>query len=291
MDLTAEQSAEIFRRDPDDYIAIADAAVAYRKVGNGPDVVFSHGWPANGATFRALLPYLAPHVTCHIIDYPGAGDSRFDRSTKLSVQGHADTLRTVVDELGLTSVGVVGHDSGGMMARFAFAGDERVHGWGLIATEQPPKPTWRFRSFLAMRHIPNFERVLASVVNQPQLRRNRFVLGDAFADKNLLSGEFEEFVIRPLDDDAERRWAVGEFARNFDVGLFGKLTECHAKITAPVQLVWGSDDPFFPVERTRDMMKEFGGPTDLEVVDGAKLFVHEEFPEQTANALLRTIGG
>ncbi|MFN0091959.1 MAG: alpha/beta fold hydrolase [Acidimicrobiales bacterium] len=289
--LTADAASDLFRKPPDRHIDVGNGAVAYRKVGAGPDVVFSHGWPVTAATFRRLLPYLTEHVSCHLIDLPGAGDSHFDRTTTISVTSHVAALRRAVDELGLTSFGVIGHDSGGMIARLAFAGDARVHGWGLIATEQPPKASWRLSSFLAIRVVPRFERLLGFIVVRRRLRRNTFILGDAFADKNLLDGEFEEFFLRPLHDDPERQWAAGEFGRNFDLGLLEELTACHRKINVPVQLVWGADDPFFPVERTRAMIAEFSGPVDLEVISNAKLFVHEEFPERTADAIRRTIRG
>jgi pimeloyl-ACP methyl ester carboxylesterase len=288
--LTAAAAAEMFRNPPNRHIDVGNGSVAYRTVGSGPDVIFSHGWPANGATFRGLLPFLAPQVTCHVVELPGAGDSRFDRTITPSITTHAEALRRTVDELGLTDFGVVGHDSGGMIARLALADDARVHGWGLIATEQPPKAHWRFASFLRIRHVPRFETPLAIVANQRRLRRNKFVLGDVFGNRDLLDGEFEEFTLRPLKDDPDRRWAAGEFGRNFDLGLFASLTECHRRMKAPVQLVWGANDPFFPVERTRTMMSEFAGPVDLEVIAGGKLFVHEEFPERTAAAILRTIG-
>lgn len=289
--LTSEAASDLFRNPPDCFIDVGNGAVAYRKIGSGPNVVFSHGWPASGATFRGLLPYLAQHVTCHVIDFPGAGDSRFDRSTTISITSHAAALRRTVDELGLSRFGVVAHDSGGMIARLALAGDPRVHGWGLIATEQPPKAHWRFSSFLAIRVVPRFERVLGVIVTRRRLRRNRFLLGDLFHNKNLLDGAFEEFFLLPLRENPDRQWAAGEFGRNFDLGLFKELTACHRRITVPVQLVWGANDPFFPVERTRAMMAEFGGPIDLVVIEKGKLFVHEEFPEQTSSALLPTIRG
>ena len=63
--------------DPDRFLDVGAGEVAYRRVGTGPDVLFVHGWPVSGATFRTLLPHLADHVTCHVIDLPGAGSSRF----------------------------------------------------------------------------------------------------------------------------------------------------------------------------------------------------------------------
>ena len=66
---------------------------------------------------------------------------------------------------------------------------------------------------------------------------------------------------------------------------------CHREITVPVQLVWGAQDPFFPVQRARDMMGQFSGPVDLEVVEDAKLFVHEECPQRAAHAILDAVRG
>ncbi len=133
-----------------------------RSIGTGPDVLFIHGWPASGATFRCLLPHLAPRVRCHVVDLVGAGHSRFDRSVRISIADHATAVRRVVDQLALDDVAVVGHDSGGLIARPALAGDPRVRAWGLIDTEQPHGPHWRFSSFVRIRVVPRFEDILAT---------------------------------------------------------------------------------------------------------------------------------
>lgn len=289
-ELTSAGAAELFRRPPDRHVDVGNGAVAVRTVGAGPDVLFVHGWPVSGATFRRLLPHLAPHVRCHVLDLPGAGDSRFDRTTRLGITEHATAVRRVVDELGLSDIAVVGHDSGGMIARHALADDPRVRAWGLIDTEQPQGASLRFRSFLAIRHVPRFERLLVALVNNPRLRRNRLVLGDCFDDNNLLDGEFAELFLKPLQD-SERRWAVGEFGRRFDLDCFAALSDLHPRMRAPVSLVWGARDPFFPIAWTREMTGGFGGPVELHEIDRGRLFVHEEFPEQTAHALLPTLVG
>ncbi|MEM9200819.1 MAG: alpha/beta hydrolase [Actinomycetota bacterium] len=289
MTFTAADASQLFREPPERFIETGGGAVAYRRVGSGPDVIFSHGWPASGATWRTVLPLLAPHVTCHIVDHLGAGASRFDRSTNVSLDGHIQALRDVVDELELETFAVVGHDSGAMIARHAFAGDERVRGWGLVATEQPPKPNWRFSSFLLIRYIPKFEKLLGTVFGMPRLRRNKFIGGDVFHDRDLLAGEFDEFYLSPLASSAERQWAAGHFFRTFDMAMFSGLAECHRKMTGPVAMVWGEKDPFFPVSSARAVLDDFAGGATLEVIPDGKLFVHEEFPEPTARALLTTI--
>lgn len=283
--LDATQATELFRAPPNRHIDVGEGAVAYRRCGTGPDVLFVHGWPVSGSTFRSLLPFLAPHVTCHVIDLVGAGQSRFDRTTRIDLAQHVLSIRRVIDALALKSYAVVGHDSGGMMARHAVAGDPRLRSMALVDTEQPRGLSARFRQFIAMGKLPGFEHMLAWAGMQSGLRKNRFLLGDCFTDRSLLGGTFEEFVLAPLRDDAERRWAAGAFMRAWDDRFVEELEAVHAKIDVPVQLVWGEDDPFFPLAWAREMLETFSN-AQLHVVPGTKLFCHEEKPEEVANAML-----
>ncbi len=287
---TTVDAAELFRRKPDRFLDVGAGEVAYRKVGSGPDVLFLHGWPASGATFRTLLPHLSEHVTCHVIDFPGAGASRFNASTQLTFTQHIHTARRVVDLLELDSVAVVGHDSGGLIARHAMVGDTRLRAMGLIDTEQPQGLSWRFRSFISARHVPGFGAALGWAVARRRLRRSPLVLGGAFADVSLLDGEFDEFFLRPLNSSPEHRDAAARLLRSFDMQLVRDLAEIHRRIDVPVQLVWGGRDPFLPVKWAREMVGTFPDAR-LHVVEGARLFVHEERPAEVAQALLPTLVG
>ena len=288
--MTPADADNLFRTPPHQFIDVGAGEVAYRQVGSGPDVVFVHGWPATGATFRGLLPHLAPHVTCHVLDLVGAGDSRFDRSTPIGIAHHIASVRHVIDALGLTSVAVVGHDSGGMIARHAMVEDTRLRAMALVDTEQPQGLNARFLQFLVMAQIPGFEHLLAWAAMRRGLRRSPFLLGDCFADRTLIGGTFEEFTLAPLRDDPERRWAAGRLIKSFDRKYVRALADIHRRITVPVRLVWGEDDPFFPLAWTQEMVHTFPHAT-LEVVPKGKLFVHEEFPTEVAQAILPTLVG
>lgn len=285
--INASQASDLFRSEPLRHLPIAGGGeVAYRCVGEGPDVLFVHGWPVSGATFRTLLPHLADHVTCHIIDMLGTGSSRFDAATPLSIDGHIETVRSVVDQLGFESIAVVGHNSGGMIARHAMAGDPRLRAMGLINTEQSQGLSWRFKAFLNGRRLPGFGPILGWLAGQPRLRRNPFVLGDAFADSSLLDGEFDEFFLQPLHTSDAHLKAGIKLLNSFDVkGHIDVLEGLHRQITVPVQLVWGDQDPFFPVAWAREMVATFPN-AQLTEIKGAGLFSHEERPAEVAAALL-----
>lgn len=288
--LTRAAAAELFRRPPLRYLDVGEGEVAYRRVGTGPDVLLVHGWPVSGATFRTLLPHLAPHVTCHLLDLVGAGSSRYGPDTVVSVRQHVESVRRVLDMLALEGVAVVGHDSGGLITRHALTGDPRVRAWGLIDTEQPQGLTWRFRQFLLAPRLPGFEKVFGRVLGTPLLRRQKLLLGGAFADSALLDGEFDEFFLQPLYRDPARRAAAVALLKSFDTALVDELSGLHARTQVPVELVWGALDPFFPVQRAREMVSGFPD-AHLTVIDDASLFVHEERPAEVSQALLPVLTG
>lgn len=288
--ITEAEARGLFHRPPHALLDVGAGEVAHRRVGTGPDVLFVHGWPVSGATFRCLLPHLADHATCHVIDLPGAGDSRFDDRTPITVEQHINTVRRVVDLLGLEDLAVVGHDSGGLILRHALAGDERVRSWGLVDTEQPQGLTWRFKQFLLARHVPGFERALGRLLGSRALRRNELVLGGAFADRSLIDGDFDELFLQPIRRDPARRRAAVRLLHSFDEHHVRALAGLHARIEQPVQLVWGAGDPFFPVDRAEAMVATFPDAR-LEVVPGTRLFSHEERPAEVAGALLPTLLG
>ena len=288
--LTPTQASDLFRRAPDAFLDVGAGEVAYRRVGQGPDVLFVHGWPVSGATFRKLLPHLSRNVTCHIIDFPGAGSSRFDHRTPLTIDQHIATVRRVVELLELDHLAVVGHDSGGLIARHALAGDHRVSAMVLIDTEQPDGLSWRFRSFIAIKNVPGVGEALGWIAGQPRLRRSQLVFGDSFVDSSLLDGEFDEFFLKPLHTSPDRRAAAVKVLRSFDVRQIDQLADLHRRIDVPVELVWGASDRFFPVARAEEMVSTFSDAR-LSVIEGASLFSHEERPAEVAEAILPVLVG
>lgn len=287
--LTMADATNLFRETPHRFLDVGAGEVAYRRVGTGPDVLFVHGWPVSGATFRLLLPHLVEHVTCHVIDLPGAGSSRFTATTELTVSRHIETVRRVVDILEFITVAVVGHDSGGLIARHAMVGDDRLRAMGLIDTEQL-RTGLLFKSFLGARHLPGVGRGLRWVAGQPWIRRHPLVLGGSFVDRSLLDGEFNEFFLQPLHDDPARLHAAVKVLKSFDLGHVRQHGAIHRRIDVPVQLVWGERDPFFPVKWAREMVATFPRAR-LQIVPGAALFAHEERPAEVAAALLPTLRG
>jgi len=64
-----------------------------------------------------------------------------------------------------------------------------------------------------------------------------------------------------------------------------ELPQLHARLSMPVQLIWGADDPTFPIRHVREMVKQMPKGSLVEI-PGAKLLVHEEKPEEVLQAAL-----
>ena len=72
--------------------------------------------------------------------------------------------------------------------------------------------------------------------------------------------------------------------------LVTDLEGIHRRLDVQVELVWGAEDPFFPVDRTRQMMESLPD-AHLTVIPGASLFSQEEAPEAVSRALLPVLTG
>ena len=74
----------------------------------------------------------------------------------------------------------------------------------------------------------------------------------------------------------------GGMVRDFDWKSVDEMEATHRRITAPVLLLWGKDDPWFPLKRARGMLGQFAGGAQLIELPG-KVFAHEEHPEAFAD--------
>lgn len=257
-------------------LALDGGRLAYYRFGAGPDLVAVHGWPLHAATFRRLLPALTRRFTVHLVDLPGTGHTRWN--TPASVDTDVAALRAAIDHLGLTSFGVIAHDSGAMFARMAAADDARVKAMVMAGTEIPGHHAWQLGAYVALSKLPAAHRILGSALQVGVVRRSGLGLGGCFGDPRYADEEFNDLFIRPL---ARPEVALGqmELLRGLHPRALEQLRAAHARIRCPVLCVWGEDDPFFPVAKARAMLKDFPGGASLVAVPGARLFVHEERPD------------
>jgi haloalkane dehalogenase len=281
--MSASAEASFYLAQPPRFVDTGTARLAHRRYGKNDDdaILFVHGWPLSGFTWRKLLPRLAEDHTCITGDLAGAGESEWSPDNDFSFHGHAEHLKRLVDQTGIRRYRIVAHDTGATVARrLAIIDPERVRQLVCIDTEIP-----HHRPPL----VPFFQKVLAlpgSNFAFRQLLRSRAYLrssagfGGCFVDLDLIDGEFRDHFVTPLIASAHRTEGQIRYARGIDWSQLDALAEDHARIQAPVLLVWGERDPFFPVGEARPMVSQFKECAGLVTIMHTKLLPHEERPDE-----------
>ncbi len=271
--MTLLQAAEVSR------VPAGDCALGYRVVGAGPDVVFIHGWPLHGLTWRHIVEDLAPHYRCHVFDLPGTGASEWTPELHYGIRDHARRVLAVLDHLGIERFACVGHDSGAAIGRYvaAEAGD-RVWANVIAGTEIPNRRPLLLQLLLLGGRLPGVPALFRVLLRTRFLRQSTLGWGACFHNVQRAEGEFHELFGVPLHTD--RRAMLGQLglARDWDWADTDALVDAHQKITGPTLLLWGDGDPYFPVAPARAMMPGFAGGAELESRPDGRLFVHEEHP-------------
>ena len=280
------QSDPTLLRTAVSFVDLGHCELAYRKVGSGPPLILVHGYPLSGLTFRYLTPGLAEHFTCYVPDLPGLGETRWTDATDFMFAAQAETLKAFIDKLHLPSYAVIAHNTGGTIARrLAVIDRDRLTRMALIGTEIPGhRPPW-IPLFQKIAN-PNQTGTFKFLMSQRWFRHSSAAFGGCFADLSLIEGEFSELMLKPMLADTKRISGQTRYLMGIDWKLVDALEIDHAKITAPVLLVWGEDDPVFPVEVARPMAIQLGNCAGFVTVPRGKLFIHEEMPDVVLPILL-----
>jgi haloalkane dehalogenase len=270
---------EWYRQLPVKQITTPLVSMGYRCIGQGPDVVMVHGWPLSGITFRATARALSERYRIWLPDLPGAGSTPYVAEMGEFFAGGARVLRDFVDAAGLGRFALIGHDSGGAMARMLAAdAPDRVTAMVLAGTEIPGHVPSDVRRLQRMTGLPFARGVFKLALRSKFIARSSLLgFGLCFGDRARIDGEFRQACVEPLTRDVD-----GAFMQLASADLDGtceRLIEVHSRIVAPTQLVWGERDSYFPLGLVREKLEPLPWVRGLTVVAGNRLLVHEESPE------------
>jgi haloalkane dehalogenase len=263
---------------------VGPTTYAWRKAGSGPPLLLVHGFPLSGLTWRKVLPELSQHFTCYLPDLPGLGETQWSEQTDFTWHGQARALMAWANAVGLERFHLMGHDTGGTFARcLALNNPGRVRSLAIINSEIPEhRPPW-IQLYQRLMYVPGTLAGFSLLLRSRTFLRSGMGFGGCFNDLALIDGEFHELFIAPLLRDRARLRGLQRYLRPLAWDVVDAFGQAHASLPMPVQLIWGADDPTFPVSHARRMLAQFQRAQLLEV-PGAKLLVHEEKPDQVAAA-------
>lgn len=261
---------------PTRMIDVGHSRVPYWKIGQGPDVLFVHGWPLHAATFRHLVAEWKGEFTCHLFDLPGTGLSEWDADSQIGLSAHVKSLRAVASALQLERYALVAHDSGAALARILAVDNPAVSCQVYGNTEIPGHHPPLVKLYLLAGRIPGAAAAFGKSLRFRAFQRSALGFGGCFADPDYLLTDFGDLFVKPLWSDARVRQGQFRLLDGFDWAMLDQLAELHTRIPAPALLVWGPDDPFFPLDKVPDMLPQFAGGATFHELSQGKLFGHED---------------
>jgi pimeloyl-ACP methyl ester carboxylesterase len=268
-------------------VALPGRRVSTLSMGAGPDVVCLHGLGATKASFFDTAAALtAAGYRVHALDLPGFGSSSKPATAPYSARWFSETVRDVMDALGITRAHVVGNSMGGRVAlEVGLRWPERVQALALLC----PAVAWVRRDFHPVVRLLRPELGLLP----HRLRRSMVAsqLWSMFADPDHVDPSVADVVV----DEFQRiyaspgaRLAFLAAARNIYLdrpfgrgGFYPRL----AGLESPALFVWGAEDRLVPRGFKKHVAEWLPGAEQI-VLDECGHVPQVERPEQV-NGLVR----
>lgn len=272
---------------------IEDATIAVRVFGQGPAIALIHGYPVHGYTWRKLLPQLASHYTCYVIDLPGFGDSDWTSHTDFSFTAQAYRLDILFKSLGLTDFALIAHNTGATLARLvALLQPDSVKKLVIINTEIPNhRPPWiPFYQFCAKLPFSNI--VFRTLLKSPLFLRSSLGLGQFYENTKLFDIQSNVSpYITPLVTSTKKLQGMLYYLIGIEWPVVDSLFSRHKDIQADMLLLWGEADKTFPVDQAEQMCSQFTCHYNFVRIRNASLMPHEEKPDEILEYLIPFLSG
>jgi non-heme chloroperoxidase len=262
--------------------------IYYKDWGTGPVVTFSHGWPLNADMWDGQMLFLEQNgfrVIAH--DRRGHGRSS-QASTGNDMDGYADDLAALIEELDLHDVTLVGHSTGGgEVARYIGRhGTSRVAKAVLIAAVPP----FMLKTDTNPEGLPIeiFDDLRAKLFKDRSQTYKEFAApfyGANRPDANVSQGVLDQFWSWSMQSGLKNAY---ESIKAFSETDF---TEDLKKFDVPTLVLHGEDDQIVPVKNSaRKSAQLIKGAREI-YYPGAPHGITATHQDQINAALLAFIAG
>ncbi|GAC70545.1 alpha/beta fold hydrolase [Gordonia soli] len=251
-----------------------------------PPVVFVHGVAVDHRLWEPTAELLAAAgYRCYAPTLPlGAHRIPWGPDADRSPRGAAALIGEFISTLGLSDVTLVGNDTGGALCQFALDADPdlaaRVLFTNCDAFEKfPPQP---FPVVFALLKQPWALRPLvAGPLQVRAIRHSALGVGLLVTDPD---PALTKSVFEPLRTDSRIRDDLSALLRALRPTDLAAITPRLSKVTAPVSVMWGSDDRAFRPALGKRLAEVFEQATFTEI-PGSRTFVSLDQPRALADAV------
>ncbi len=266
-------------------IQLGAGRIRYRDVGEGPVLVFVHGFLVDGRLWDGVVDELSDRFRCIAPDLPfGSHRTAMAANADLSPLGLAAIVAELIERLGLDDVTVVGNDSGGAVSQvLVTTRPERIGRLVLTNCDTHENfPPGIFKALPPLAKLPG----------------GTWLLLQPFRVGAVTRLAFAPFSAAGIPRAYVEAWSEGAFA---DAGVrrdLGKVTAGLQKrytlaaaeqlrgSQLPILLAWAPGDSFFPMRYPERLASEAGNARIVEI-PGAKTFVPLDQPAKLAAEIAR----
>lgn len=256
--------------------------ISYVDVGQGPVTLFVHGVFTNGRLWRNVVQRLRGHRRCIVVDLPGHGHT--PPIGEASLWGMADAVGTVLTELDLWDVHLVGNDTGGAVCQIVMARHEdRFASWVLTNCDTEGNTPPRAFAPVAWASRLGLFRVAGPVVRWPALVKQIFRVG--YRNPAQLPDDVVVDYLTPILGSRDAVRFMERLLRSVNPQLLGRVRPQLEACEVPTALVWGTADVFFDIEWAHWLQRLIPGATDVVEIPGGRLFFPDEFADPFVDTL------
>ena len=261
--------------------------------GDEPALVLMHDFPDDSRIYNRLVPLLSPHRAV-AFDFLGYGGSDRPQTGALDPASHVHQLGAVLDELGIETAVLVGHDASGPVAiDYALTAPGRVGQLILLNTYYGHAPALRLPEMIRLLADPDMTPLADAMLKDPDQRM--WLLGHTarqFGGDPLDPNSVGITSVLPqFFGDASRPDALPAI-KAWTAALFGDLDTQDrrinrgqlASLNIPVRLVFGALDRYLSPGLAAHLASLFGR-ADLHLVDGASHWPQWDAPKAVSELI------
>jgi pimeloyl-ACP methyl ester carboxylesterase len=270
-------------------ISLPAGTIRYREAGEGPPVVFVHGFLVDSRLWDGVVDRLADRCRCIAPDWPlGAQKTVMDPAADLSPPGIARLIADFLAALDLRDVTLVGNDSGGAMSQvLAAEHPERLGRLVLTNCDTHENfPPGIFKAMPPLAKLPGGMQVLAAPFRVGAIARRAFA---PFARKEIPPALIADWMAA-----AQENPGVMRDTKKVTAGMNKRHTLAAAQklrgSDLPLLLLWAPGDRFFPISYAERLAGEVPDARIVKVPDAAT-FVPLDQPAAVAQGIAAFLPG
>ncbi|TQV80907.1 alpha/beta fold hydrolase [Denitrobaculum tricleocarpae] len=267
---------------PDSFLFEGES-VRFGSMGDGPPLVLLHGTPFSSYEWHRIAPLLARHRSVYFYDMPGYGQSEMRDGQDVSLGRQNRLFAALLQHWGVTKPDVIAHDFGGATAlRAHFLNDCDYRSLTLI----DPVAIRPWGSPF-VQHVRQHEAAFAGMPGYAHEALLPAYIGSSVY-QTLPDARLAPYIAPWLGETGQK--AFYRQIAQMDLRYTDEVQDRYGALRCPVQVLWGEEDQWIPLEKGRELAELLPNARFLQVPNSGHL-MQEDAPEAIIAAALEFLPG